>query len=90
MSKKEEREFFGHKFGQVLGGTVTREWTIYVPFQNDMKSVKVTLIGDKNHNLCKIWCDDIAPETQEEVYKILSHNRGQNIYTFGGEYHEYK
>lgn len=65
MSRKEERKFFGHDFK-------------YVSRKNVLNQDGVTLLFDKNDQLC-----DILPLT-EDTKKFLDENRGVPSLFFNG------
>ena len=80
LSKKQEREAFGHGFPAQFSRIELPYKIDIILDNNKIEEVEVTLVSDKNHNLCNVKCEDTRYEAQEQAYKLLSHNRGINVF----------
>lgn len=84
MSKRQEREFFGHSFGPCLNGGIKLPYEIHVFYGRNFEEIPVTLVSDKNHGLINVECDyrpkkASQQDVDEAIIKLLSHNRGMNV-----------
>ena len=84
MSKKQLKEFFGHSFGQVLGGGIELPYEIHVFYGKRYETIPVTLVSDKNHGLMNIKCEYQPKKAAQEdvdaaIIRLLGMNRGINV-----------
>lgn len=72
MSKSELKSYYGHSFG----ATQPKGSAQAIELELDGKICQITLIGDKNNNLC----DVVGFDDVEDRQWFMGLYRGQNIY----------